>query len=259
MTDESFSIPTKTGNTLKALLRKPKNAGRFPIVVFVPGIGMTMHEWNNSFDEIAERLVAEGFATVQFEFDIFKNNEVRELPLKKRAEQLNEVLAWAKNQPFVDTDRIGLLAQSYGVATTLTADLKDVTSFVFVSGTYNLREAIERVYKERGVVINYDGDTTFPRSIGEYTTVDKYFWQDAKEFDLKRLAQKLNTQSVFVVHGDGDTKISPEEAQKFYTTLSTKIKKLNIFVGGDHGISDVPRTMREEFLDSVVEWFRKIV
>ena len=257
MTEGSLFIPTKSGIKLNALLRKLQGAGKFPAVLFVSGLGMTMHEWNNSFDEIAKRLVEDGFATLQFTFDIFKNNETRELPLKKRAEELKDVIEWVANQPFVDTAHIGLVAQSYGVATALTADLSIIKSIVFVSGTYNLEEAIERVYQERGVIINYRGDTTLPRSSGEYTTVDERFWQDAKRFDVVGLAGKLKTQSVIVVHGDKDTKISPEEAQKFYTSLGTKNKKLKIFVGGDHGISDVPRAMREEFITFVVEWFGK--
>lgn len=257
MTDEFFSIPAKTGNTLKALLRRPTNTGRFPTIVFVPGLGMTMHEWNNSFDEIAERLLVQGFATLQFQFDIFKNNETRELPLKKRAEQLNEVLAWVKNQTFVDVSRIGMVAQSYGVATALSTHLKAIKSMVFVGGTYNLQKAIEIVYRELGVKIHYDSDTTLPPSSGEYTTVDTQFWRDANEFDAHKFGLKLKTQSVFVVHGDHDTKNSADIAQDFYASLGMKNKKLKIFIGGDHGISDVPRTMREEFLTEVVQWFKE--
>ncbi len=257
MTEESLFILTKSGIKLDVLLRKPNDKGKFSIIIFVPGLGMTMHEWNNSFDEIADRLVSEGFATVQFAFDIFKNNEVRELPLQKRAEQLKEVIDWLTSQSFVDDTHVGLLAQSYGVATALTSDLRAITTMALVSGTYNLYEAIERVYQERGVIINYRGDTTLLRSSGEYTTVDERFWQDAKRFNAVSLARKLATQFVFVVHGDKDTKISPEEAEKFYMALGTKNKKLKIFVGGDHGISDMPRPMREEFLEEVVEWFGK--
>lgn len=35
------------------------------------------------------------------------------------------------------------------------------------------------------------------------------------------------------------------------------MKKLKIFKGGDHGIVDVPRPMREELLREVVEWFKQ--
>ncbi len=257
MTKDSLYIPTKNGGKLEALLRKPENKGKFPTIIFVSGLGMTMHEWNNSFDEIAERLVNKGFATLQFSFDIFENTEVRELPLKKRAEELNDVIEWLKHQSFVDITRMGMVAQSYGVATALSADLKAFKSIIFIGGTYNLVEAIEIVYRELGVIVHHEGDTTLPISSGEHTTVDKKFWEDAKLFNATRLAQKLITLSAFVVHGALDTKIPPEEAQKFYDSVRSKNKKLKNFIGGDHGISDVSHAIREEFLHDVVEWFGK--
>lgn len=257
MVQENISIPSRGGKSLQGLIRKPKGSGPFPVVIFVHGLGMTMHEWKNSFDEISERLTAEGFATLQFNFDISKDSEVRELPLRKRAKQLNDVTEWLVRESFVDTSRIGLLAQSYGVATALSSNVKPIKSMIFVGGTYNLEEAITRVYRELGVKINYGGDTTLPESSGEHTTVDKCFWQDAKKFSSKLQAKLIKTQSVFVIHGDGDTKISPSDAKDFYNTLHTKNKKLKIFIGGDHGITDVPRPMREELLALVTDWFSK--
>jgi alpha-beta hydrolase superfamily lysophospholipase len=58
-----------------------------------------------------------------------------------------------------------------------------------------------------------------------------------------------------MVHGDQDTKIPIAEAQKFFTAIGSKNKKLRIFMGGDHGMTDVPRRVREEFLRDVAEWF----
>lgn len=259
MEEEHVWIASRAGKKLEGLIRRPKKNGRFPAVIFVHGLGMTMHEWNNSFDEIAERLVTEGFATLQIQFDIFKNNEVRELPLKKRAKQLNEVLEWLEHQSFVDNARMGMVAQSYGAATALSTNLQLVRSIILVGGTYDLQKAIEIVYRELGVKIHYDRDTTLPRSSGEHTTVDAQFWRDANEFDAHKLGQKLKTQSVFVIHGDHDTKNSADIAENFYASLRTKQKKLKIFIGGDHGIIDVPRVMRKEFLDDVVEWFGKTI
>lgn len=83
-------IVTKDKLVRQGFVRKPKGKGPFPAVIFVHGLGMTMHEWKNSFDEISERLTAEGFATLQFTFDISKDSEVRELPLKN--EQNNSTM-----------------------------------------------------------------------------------------------------------------------------------------------------------------------
>ncbi len=256
--EKSLWISTPDGKKLEGLLRKPEGDGPFPVILFIPGLGMTLHEWNNSFDEISKLLVASGFLTLQFSFNIFSpDGVVRELTLDKRAAQLKSVYQWLLKRPDVDGQRLGVLAQSFGVPTSMAAHLASVKTTVFVSGAFFPYRSITKVYTERGTVINYNGDTTLPRSSGEHTTVGKEFWQSLKDFDQLAAASAFTTSSVFVIHGDQDTKISPEDAHQVYEKLTSKNKKIKIFRGGDHGITDVPQSVRQEFLHSVVEWFKE--
>ncbi len=243
---------------MKKIVRVPTVGKKpFPAVVFVPGLGMTMHEWNGSFDEIAGKLNEAGLLTLQFQFDIFKpDGSVRELPLDERARQCEDALQWLRGRPDVDTKRIGILAQSFGVPTILTTDNLSAKSIVFVGGAYFPERSIRRVYEELGVVINFNGDTTLPRSSGERTTVGKEFWSSLASFDSMQKVKQL-AQPVLVIHGDQDTKVFVDEMQHVFAAIPSKNKKLKIFKGGDHGITDVPRAMREGFLDEVVKWFQK--
>lgn len=251
---------------MKKIVRVPTSGnGPFPAVIFVHGLGMTMHEYNGSFDEIAKRLNQAGILTFQFQFDIFKpDGKVRELPLDARAEQFVDALDWLLARPEVDTKRVGILAQSYGVPTVLSLKrlnparqgLTFVRSLVFVSGAYFPEKSIRRVYEERGVKINLNGDTTLPRSSGEMTTVGKEFWPALSSFDPVAAVREL-TQPILMIHGDQDTKVSVGEAQTVFAAIPSTKKKLKVFKGGDHGIVDVPRRMREELLEMVTQWFRK--
>lgn len=219
-----------------------------------------MHEWNNSFDEIASSLNKAGFLTFQFQFDIFKpDGTVRELPLDVRAKQFTEALDWLFARPDADPKRVGILAQSYGVPTVLSLKrLTLIKSMVFISGAYFPQRSIRRVYEERGVVINFEGDTTLPRSSGEMTTVGKEFWPSLASFDPIEAVRKL-TQPVLLIHGDQDTKVSTAEAKAVFSEISSRKKTLKLFNGGDHGITDVPRSMREELLQLVTDWFAKTI
>jgi dipeptidyl aminopeptidase/acylaminoacyl peptidase len=258
MTEESLWITNRFGEKLDALIRKPDADGPFPVVLFVSGLGMTMHEWNNSFDEISRRLVSIGIMTLQFTFSIFDaKGKCRELPLDKRAMQAEDVLAWLINYSMTDTRRVGILAQSFGVTTTLLMNLQKVSSLIFVSGAYNPWENITRVFVERGVVMNYDGNTSLPRSTGENTTVGKDFWEPLCQYSSTKEVARLTDQKVCLIHGDHDTKIGVDEVKKVYAALQTSTKKLKIFKGGSHGITDDPQPIREEFLRDVVEWFKK--
>lgn len=257
MIKQSVRIPVRDKITLDGLIRKPEGNGPFPAVIFVPGLGMTMHEWNNSFDEIAQKVVVIGFMTVQFTFPTFDaQGRCKELALGKRGEIVEDVLSWVRKRSDVQKERIGVLAQSYGAVTVLGINTKGIRTLLFVGGAYFPLKSIARVYTEKGVIINYDGNTSFPRSSGENTTVGKEFWKDIKTFDDIGHARRLHLP-VFIIHGDHDSKIPISDAQRVFDAIPSKQKKIKIFVGGDHGITDVPRAMREEYLKEVVEWFKQ--
>ncbi len=257
MVEENVLITSRSGKKFDGLVRKPQGDGPFPAVIFVSGLGMTMHEWNGSFDEIAVRLNDIGILTLQFEFDISKpDGSVRELPLDERAEQFTDAFHWLLARPDVDIKCIGIVAQSFGVPTILNSDMFPAASIVCIGGAYYPEKNIRRVYEELGVMINFDGDTTMPPSSGERTTVDREFWQNLTSFDPITRVKRI-TQPVLMVHGDQDTKVFIAEAQRIFSLIPSKKKKLKIFNDGDHGIIDVPRTMREEFLKDVVQWFKE--
>jgi hypothetical protein len=165
------------------LVRKPKSNGPFSTILFVQGLGMTMHEWNNSFDEIAGRLQSAGFQTIQFDFPIFQNGKTREIPLKKRAHVAEKIAG----QYHPD----GLLAQSYGATTSLVASFPTVKTQVLVGPALSPMQSIKTSYEEVGMKINWKGDTTMPRSSGENTTVGIDFWEDIKKFDDIKVARSI--------------------------------------------------------------------
>lgn len=150
----------------------------------------------------------------------------------------------------------GLHATSMGVPSTLLADYSRCAALCFVSGAYQVNRSIHKVYEEeRGVKINYEGTTVLLRGSGAKTPVGPGFWKSIASFVALREVRKIKIP-VFLVHGDQDTKVSTAEVQEVFVVIPSKSKKLKIFVSGDHGITDVPRAMREEFLTIVTDWFK---
>lgn len=246
---------------MKKLVRVP-TAGRgpFPAVVFVSGFGMDLHESNNTFDEISKHLIAQKIVTVQFNFSSVKADTslVHELPLRERAREFNEVLVFMQNQSFVDSKRIGVLAQSFGVPTVLCSTLTHIASLICVSGVYVLRGLFkEGLQRDRSLkeMRERRGKTEFHDDDGKVVIVDQEFWRSINAFDPLEKARRL-TMPVMMIHGDQDSYTSVKEARHVYASILSSNKKLKIFKGGDHGIVDVPRAMREELLSLVTEWFR---
>ncbi len=202
------------------------------------GLGMTKHEWNNSFDEIAERLRAAGFQTVQFDFPIFVDGQTREMPLSKRAKFVEAIAGKYKPR--------GVIAQSYGVPTILSARVPSIQSQVFISGSFS---------PHKNLLAKYQGKLELHRSHAPTTYVDKKFWDDIQNFDDAAVARSI-VKPTYIFHGDKDDKISVSDVRFFYDNIPV-MKKIKIFIGGDHGINDVPRAMREEFLSDVGAWFKQ--
>lgn len=252
MKQQQLNIPVEKDKSLDCLLRIPDGKGPFPAIIMVSGFGMDLHEYKNSNDEVSKRLVDAGFLTVQFNFSVAGSE--RELPLPDRAKELESVVKWVTQNKNIVKDRIGIHATSFGAPTTLSMNIAGITSFVFVSGVYWLTR-FKKQFQGRGATIYYDKDTDLPRSGGRKTIVGPEFWPSIDAFDPLVIALKLFAP-VLVIHGDKDDKIDTADVHKFYDAVVSKQKKLKIFKNGDHGISDVPRAMREEFLGEVVEWFK---
>lgn len=251
MTEENIHIPLRSGKKVAGLIRKPDELGKFPVVVFVSGLGMDMHEWINSNDEISKHLVNKGILTVQFNFSVVGTN--RELGLNDRTTELEDIIRWTSNHTNVESSRLGIHATSYGVPTTLLLSQLP-KSFCLVAGVHFLHKSITKVFEERGVKINYQGDTAMPRSSGQTTTVGKEFWESIEKYDPLEVVKSIKIP-VFMVHGDKDTKVETSDVQKVFDAIPSEGKRLKIFIDGDHGIADVPRRMRDEFLKEVTEWF----
>lgn len=247
---------------MKKLVHVPTSGnGPFPAVVFVSGFGMDLHEHNNSFDEISRRLVTQMTVTVQFNFSSVKAGSriIHELPLEERAKELSAVLTFIRNQPFIDSKRIGILAQSLGVPTVFCSILARITSLTCVSGVYMLRGLFKAgLQRDRSLKEMRDrgGKTEFHDDDGKVVIVDRTFWRSIDAFDPLEKARQL-TMPVMMIHGDQDSYTSVKEARHVYASILSSNKKLKIFKGGDHGIVDVPRSMREELLAEVVEWFKQ--
>lgn len=254
MTEETVWITNRFGEKLEALLRKPGGKGPFPAVVFVSGFGMDLHEYKNSNDEIAKLLVGAGFLTVQFNFSVVGTN--RELSLDDRAKELESVWHWAQKRQDIDKKRLGIHATSFGTLTTMQAKLYYAASMVFVSGVYDRAQTFKQEFIGRGATIHLDTDTELPRSSGIKTVVGVSFWPSLDRFDPFSIARKIHTP-MLLIHGDKDEKIQTSFVKTFYAAIVSKRKKLKIFRGGDHGITDVPRGMREEFLALVTNWFQE--
>lgn len=256
----SHTIKNRFGEKLEGLYRSANTTYEHnPIIVFVPGFDTDLHENKNSFDEIAETLIQKGFSTFQFSFAGTGKSEgdFFEMTLTRQSDQIEDVLHWVIKQTDIDRKRIGLVAQSFGVASSMPIESSLIKSQVYISGAYFPYKSMNTVFsKNRGVTIHEDSISKLSRSSGKDTSVGPGFWKSIKECNTLRVASKIHI-STMVIHGDLDRYVSVDDAVRTFNAISSKHKQLKIFEGGDHGIVSVPKKIRIEFLENVLMWFKE--
>ncbi len=252
-------IKNRFGEKLETHIKWDGKKNICPTVLFISGFGQDLHEDSNSFDEIAEKLVEVGFLTIQFSFAGRgkSQGDYSETSVSKQAKEITDVLADLNKLKRVDSQKIGAIAQSMGVPAVIQALPLTVQSLVFICGVAEPYRSLSKVFQERGVAINFTGITSLPRSDGSFTTVKAHFWSDLKRLDLANKLSKYY-HPILAIHGSLDTKVTEKEVRRMIKPHTGK-NKLIIFEKGDHGILDVPREVREKFLDQIANWFKSIL
>lgn len=256
MIEKTVWIINRFNEKLEALIRIPNGDAKRPAVLLVGGFGSTLHEDYNSYDELASQLADAGFVTLQFTFAGKGNSEgnYEEMSLARQGAQIKDVLAWLKIQPQVNPSRIGVFALSFGVASTLSADISSVKSTCLLGGVYYPSKMREAFKQSKGY--NPTGISVRKHTNGTTSRVGPQFWKAINKFNTEKACKAL-TMPVYILHGDHDNKISVEDVHKAFEFFPSPKKQIKIYHGGDHPMVQVPRLLREEFLQDVVAWFAK--
>lgn len=255
MVEENLFITNRFGERLEALIRQPDKSGKFPAVLFVSGLGADLHEDGNSFDEISKLLVKNGFLTLQFSFAGCGKSEgnYAEMTFERQARQIEDVLTILLQQIAVDTQRVGLIAQSCGAPSALSVDLSGIKSVLFISGAFNTYDNLKRKFIEKKA-FNPSEISYYPRSSGKIDPIGSNFWKTFESYDEIKQAKILSVP-VFLATGDSDSYVYPDDAKRIFEAVPHKNKRLKIYPSGDHGLEKPPQA-RAEFLRDAVEWFK---
>lgn len=256
-TQKAF-VKNRFGEKLETVIKWNGKKRKYPAILFVSGFGQDYHEYAKTFDEIAGKLAKEGFLITQFSFAGLGNSEgdYKETTLKRQAAQIKNILEFVRKNSKVDPERIGIIAQSFGVPSTILALPLPVKSMVFISGVVDPYESIREIFVERNS-FNPTGVSTLPRSDGKLTSVGPEFWKSLKSHKNLHSYLKTYHKPFLILHGSADAYVPIDEVKRFYQKISGK-KRLKIYEGGDHGI-EFPKEKRQEFLQDIPNWFKKIL
>ncbi len=221
---------------------------KYPTVILVHGFGVTKEE-AGMFDNIAKKLSESGFLVYRFDFSGCGESEgdYSETSLTKLKSDLSKILDFVYSQPKVDNSRIGILAQSFGTATTIALEPK-IKCLVMTGSISRPKAVISKLF---GDGYNPEGISTRTKLDGIITKTKPQFWKDLENYNLPESIKKINYPILFI-HGSADDTVPISEMEAYFQNANEPKKKI-IIKGAGHGLE----VNRDETYQIVVDWFQK--
>jgi len=249
MKESKLSTTNKSGEKLVGIETIPSvKKDKYPTVILVHGFGVTKEE-GGMFDEIAGHLAESGMLVYRFDFSGCGESEgdYSETSLTKLSSDLDIILKFVREQPKVDSSKLGILGQSMGTATTFTLAPQAACMIMMGSVAY-LWKSLIRYF---GDGYNPTGVSTRSRSSGRVTHIKPQFWKDSKNHNLLSSITKITCPILFI-HGSEDTTVPLSDMEEYFKAANEPKEKI-ILEGADHSL----RPLRDEMYKIVVQWFTK--
>lgn len=237
-------------------MRIPKKSGTLPAIILLPGFGVDCHEYG-SFDEIASLLCRSGLLTYQVSFAGTGGSQgkFKNMTFLRQAKQVKDIIKYVKKDKLADRARIGIIAQSCGGASTVLAlPLRIKTLLLLSAPFYPLKWLKKKLIEKK--IYHPTGITRYPRSNGTTTEIGPQIWKELPKLNIKKKLTKRTTFPTLIMHGDQDPIVSLEEA-KLYDRYIHGEKELVVYPGGDHGLDEIPPSLRKQVLLKIVSWFQQ--
>ena len=233
--EEKLSLKTADGLTLTALLARPAGGGPFPAVMINHGSAGPIKEWQIWTRKLAEK----GYVSLALTFRGYPGSEGTETYGKKEVEDILMALAYLKNLPFVDKERLGMFGNSKGafnalLASTRTSDLKAVVvwgAWADMVAAYRYSLTQQSVHPSQFM---RDAASRHVKIIGGKPEVVPEEW---------RIRSAINyvdnvTAAVLILHGGKDSFAPVELVLPFAETLRRQGKNVDVKVypGEEHGL-----------------------
>ena len=247
--ETKITTPNKFGEKLVGLETMPSAEGvKYPTIILVHGFGVTKEE-SGMFDSLAEILSKAGLLVYRFDFSGCGESEgdYSETSLSKLKDDLGDILDFVRSQPRVNNSKIGILAQSFGTATTITLEPK-INCLIMMGSVAHPKEVNQNLFGDN---YNPDGISSRKRSDGSTTRVKPQFWRDFANHNLLESIKRISCPILFI-HGSEDDKVPISEMEIYFQNANEPKDKI-IIQGADHGL----RPHREKMYEIALDWFKK--
>jgi len=177
------------------------------MVVFSHGFGVR-RDARGMFTDIAESL-PNGFGFVLFEYNMPEGDKLRLTSLSDQVARLKQVIAWARQQPGVES--ISIVAHSKGCTVTALAQPDNVGSVIMLTPPLHVGSGTMTMFTTRPGAVR-DGDTwSIPRSDGTTSLVDQAVFDEMATVNGENVVIDYAEKRPLHVVAAGDDRILPNQ------------------------------------------------
>lgn len=223
------------GKTLRGMYHRPDQEGKYPTVILFHGFTGDKLDPHRIFVKLSRILTGQGLAVIRFDFSGSgeSDGDFAEMTFNTEVREAEEILAYARDLPTTDQERIGVIGLSMGGAVASILAGKNpalVKALVLWSAAgidtmleiYHIKEAQQDIYprNQRGE-IDVDG-----------LWLNHGFYEDLKNWNTYEALRNYQ-RPVLILHGTEDQTVPPATAEKYQAALAGRAKVVYV-AGADH-------------------------
>lgn len=229
---ERFVQFTVHGQTVYGMLHAPEETAKAPAVAMCHGFTGNRIETHRLFVKMARCLAANGIAALRFDFRGSGESEgdFEQVTVSGEIDDALAALAFLRQQPEVDDNRIGLIGLSLGGCVAACAAARDrrVKALALWAAVADLQE----VFADRwGELVQQALETQGWFDYGGWK-ISKAFYDDALQVDPLREGLRYDGAAL-IVHGTNDEVVPVDHAHRYHAAFRYT-KRLHLIEGADH-------------------------
>lgn len=244
----STSLETD-GRLLRGVVRAPDGDGQFPTVIFMHGFTVDKVGMARLYELFARRCQEEGFVVIRFDFFGCgeSDGDFRQMTIGSEMNETKAIFDWAKQQPYVDKDRIFLAGHSMGglLATLMAPILKP-------KGVLAWSPALIMYYEAARRAVSMMGPTDYGYDINGLELSEEYL-KEASRMNFIQMAAGYDGP-VMIVHGECDTEIPAACAYRYRQLYEEKLC-IHLVKGANHQFTSLP--WKKELYDVSVDFLKE--
>ena len=259
MESKEIRIKNRTGKKLFCRVDGIISERRSPSVLIVHGFCGNSNE--RHIAAISDSLVTVGFLTLRVDLTKNPGKSYLNFPQVTYAQELSDledIFEYLLQMPNVYLTRIGIAGYSLGGM--LTAELaskrKEIKSLAILSGVYDFRSMLEKVFKKPQEEFKKDfaerGFTdVWSNVLNKDLKVKKAFYEDIAFRTADKFAGQIKCPTLIISSGS-DESVAQSHADNWLKNIGSHNKKMEIIEGADHIYSGVAL---DKVARLVADWF----